>query len=1104
MKKKLSKTVVIITILIAFTNLLKAQPEINIRQNTIQVPNGGSYDFGTVIGYTDLIWFTIENNGTSDLHLNGEPFVIITGTNSNNFPINQPQYSDSIIGPGKSANFSLQFTPECVTNIQNRNAVVSILNNDSDEGYYTFNIVGTVGVANPPTIQTSNIVFSNITEHSVKMEYTKGNGTNRLILMKKDSPVDFIPVDLEYYYGVYNNASSNTLNIDKLEMNSTYYFAIYEYNSSCPNYLQENPATGYFTTLNIPLNIQDSLALVSFYNSMNGTNWTYKYGWLYDPVYLWKGITVEMGRVVNLTLINNNVVGNIPSEIGNLTGLKVLNLFGFCDGYKTIDCSGWRCQGFGDWYDNFINYIPPQIGNLSSLEILNFGSTNLSTIPTEIGNLGNLKELYLHGNNISSIPTSFSSLSNLELLALGENNLTEFPNIILSLNNLQTLSLCDNPIPSIPNEITNLEFLKKFYFSYTEITEFPTKLTEISSIELIDISECKITDEIPITINNLQNLIFLDASRNQISGSIPLQIGYLPNLEFLRLSENKLSGNLPVTIAGLTNLKFFDLSSNQLSGNIPNPISNLTSINTFNISGNHFTSLPNITNFNFQDWQGSWMPTNSYWNAGCDISYNNLLFDHIEPNISAFSMYEYPYGSYGYQDSVGLEQNFNISLGSSLTLNADAGSSINNQYQWTLNNVDIPNANSNTYTITNANCLSTGYYSCKITNTVVKDMTLNRRFIKVSINSCNPSINNPVVTENQHCSDDEIKIYYTVTGVFDKSNIFTVQLSNSNGNFSNPTTIGCANSFLSDTIFATLDNITIGSGYRIRILSSNPFTSSGDNGVNLSINQSPQPPTVNHVAQCDAGIPILVAQGASDGLYRWFDSWQNRNDCFSTPIYESIYKYNENYQYFLLTNDTLTNWYIDESDTFYVSIINPSNNCLSDKIPAIIQIDDPSSITGKPIISASSNIIPINGNIILSLPANLGEYYWYKNSIQLDNNNDTLIVNEPGIYNVVIYNSCGLSPMSDPISIISTNLIELNNMKFKIYPNPCVSNILFIETEQIFDYHLTIYNLNGVKVLDRNILSNLATIDIETLQNGIYIVCIQNNNNTKTFKIIKN
>ena len=70
------------------------------------------------------------------------------------------------------------------------------------------------------------------------------------------------------------------------------------------------------------------LSLAAFYEATNGSAWIEDEGWLSDrPVGEWHGVTTgENGRVTALALPASNLVGSLPPELGNLTGLEVLDL----------------------------------------------------------------------------------------------------------------------------------------------------------------------------------------------------------------------------------------------------------------------------------------------------------------------------------------------------------------------------------------------------------------------------------------------------------------------------------------------------------------------------------------------------------------------------------------------------------------------------------------------------------------------------------------------------------------------------------------------------------------------------------------------------------
>jgi hypothetical protein len=119
-------------------------PEINIKKDTINIPSGtGNYDFGSIIADGDGgtagsdITFTIENLGTADLTVSS---ISITAGNMGDFDLTDN--TSSPVAPSGSTTFTMRFDP---LTTGSKSATVTISNNDSDEGTYTFTIIG-IGV----------------------------------------------------------------------------------------------------------------------------------------------------------------------------------------------------------------------------------------------------------------------------------------------------------------------------------------------------------------------------------------------------------------------------------------------------------------------------------------------------------------------------------------------------------------------------------------------------------------------------------------------------------------------------------------------------------------------------------------------------------------------------------------------------------------------------------------------------------------------------------------------------------------------------------------------------------------------------------------------
>ena len=172
-----------------------------------------------------------------------------------------------------------------------------------------------------------------------------------------------------------------------------------------------------------PLPQSEREALVALYNAADGENWTNNTNWLSNnDISTWHGVSVSGGKVTHLGLQANNLTGEIPAELGNLTNLERLGL------------EGNQLRG----------EIPTELGNLSNLEWLGLSFNQLSSeIPAALGNLSSLKQLWLVNNQLNGpIPATLGNLTNLEQLLLNGNQLRG----------------------ALPQSLTRLTKLTEFYF----------------------------------------------------------------------------------------------------------------------------------------------------------------------------------------------------------------------------------------------------------------------------------------------------------------------------------------------------------------------------------------------------------------------------------------------------------------------------------------------------------------------------------------------------------------------------------------------------------------------------------------------------------------
>jgi len=114
-----------------------------------------------------------------------------------------------------------------------------------------------------------------------------------------------------------------------------------------------------------------------------------------------------------------------------------------------------------------------------------------------------------------------------------------------------------------------------------------------------------------------------------------------------------------------------------------------------------------------------------------------------------------------------------------------------------------------------------------------------------------------VIAGTKICGGAVVKIEYPITGVFNSGNTFTAQLSDASGSFTSPKTLGSLNSATNYPIYAIMPDVTTGTAYRIRVISSSPALTGINNGINLSFN----------LGYCDSIVPDLGTYPLVAGEY---------------------------------------------------------------------------------------------------------------------------------------------------------------------------------------------------------------------------------------------
>lgn len=224
-----------------------------------------------------------------------------------------------------------------------------------------------------------------------------------------------------------------------------------------------------------------------------------------------------------------------------------------------------------------------------------------------------------------------------------------------------------------------------------------------------------------------------------------------------------------------------------------------------------------------------------------------------------------------------------------------------------------------------------------------------------SITITNATVTLTALSGTSFCAGEAVQAQFTTSETFETGNTVALQLSNANGSFSSPLTLGEVTTSASGTVNGTLpSDLPSGSGYRLRVVASDPAVVSLDNGSDISI----------------TGLPSFTSTITGDDFV-----------CTGTHAYSLSESSNFDFSWSvsptatLVVDEASVNLTFETSGTYTLSVV--ASNVCGDSDALTLNID----VSGSPAPQVTPASTCGSGSVTLQATgAEEGNFRWYSTS----------------------------------------------------------------------------------------------------------------------------
>jgi hypothetical protein len=288
------------------------------------------------------------------------------------------------------------------------------------------------------------------------------------------------------------------------------------------------------------------------------------------------------------------------------------------------------------------------------------------------------------------------------------------------------------------------------------------------------------------------------------------------------------------------------------------------------------------------------------------------------------------------------------------------------------------------------------------------------------VNTASFTLISPAITVDTFpavlCAGANVAIPFTLNGSFNSGNVFTAQLSNAVGSFANAINIGTVAKTTSGSISAVFPaTLPAGTGYRVRILSSQPADTSAPNSFPVTIRRIPE-------QNFSISGPIYTCTDSQTYLFNPVQSgvtytWRLGPDSIIAISYRVGWNAAGQFSLTLTASNTCGNGFVD---TLEVRVF--------DTVPLL-----------TPSIVKSGNVLSTSRQTVAN---NMLGQQWYRDSVLIQGATDTFYqASLNGNYNVRYTNSCGGGPWSSTLSFVT---LVAQTINFQTIPNKTFGDSAFL------------------------------------------------------------